>query len=289
MKGSKNVVKEINKQDIVNLQQFLSRGAPTSSPEILFHRAKSRFDAERSHKREQYATLLLSAKDGDKPVAGAEISLTDKLGDPLEWNGTRKTTEEGLGLVSLPLSLAQNKPTLQVTLSLNRKMAITVKQLMPSSSDKRKYVMDSYILEAEWLNDQTEFQSTKHNDRIQRFNIAIASDAKNLDETLAFAQRHGCFRLKQVFIEGKQPKDISLPKSVLVAAIGNDIMASLAGIDVLLDFSESKFLNKLWLSQVLGARKIPALIVPARRFLGRIDQLEQAFRPLNTLNNDIGE
>lgn len=276
-------------EDIVKLQRFLTRGAPASSLETIFHRAKARFDAERSPKHERYANLLLSVKDGDKPVAGAEISLTDKQGDPLEWNGSRRTTEEGRGLVSLPLSLAQNKPTLQVTLNQKRKKAITVKQLMPDCSGKSKYVLDSYILKVEWLTDRAKFPSPKHDGRIRRFNIAIASDAENLEKPIGFVKHHGCFRLKQVFIEGKQPKDIALLKTVPVAAIGKDIELNLADIDVILDFSESKLLHKLWLRQVQGNRQIPALIIPARHFLGRIDQLEQTLRPIDTLNSDKGE
>lgn len=279
----------MKEKDIEHLQDFLRRGVPITSPETLFSRVKARFDAEQSPMHAQYATLLLSIKNDDEPVAGAEISLTDRLGEPLQWNGTRVSTKEGRGLISLPLSLAHNKPTLQVSFSKDLKNTISIKQMTPSYSGKKKYEMGSYSLETEWQSDHAEPPEKQHQERTRRFNIAIICDADNFDETKSFVLRHGCFRLKQVFIEGKQPKDITLPKKVPVAASDKNIESNLGDVDAVLDFCESELLQKLYIRQVQGERKISALIIPAQRFLGKIDQLEQALLPVDVLNKEKGE
>ena len=117
---------------IKKLQEILLRAGPASSREALFKRATARFDNEYSPKREQYATLVFSIKDGNKPLASAPISVFDDLGDPIQWDGTRRTTEDGRGVVSLSLSMAQNKPTLKVALGQKPEKEITIKHLMPA-------------------------------------------------------------------------------------------------------------------------------------------------------------
>lgn len=272
--------------DIEQLQKFLVRSAPLNTPETLFERAKRRFDPEQTPSFEQYGTLQFTVTKSKKPAAGVDIALTDKHNDPFEWSGTKRTTKEGRGLISVPLFRLKNTATLQLTLSQDKKELITVKHLKPSSSGKSKFVEGSYSLEIEWLTDNTESRGSQTEPRIRRFNIAVAGKGKDLIEPVAFVNRHGCFRLKEVYIEGKRPKDLDLPKKIRVISIGKDIKPGADNIDIILDFGESKILKQLWLNQVKGEKQIPALIIPVGHFLGKIDHLDESLRPLYEINGD---
>lgn len=280
-----------NNRDLHNLRQLVTSRAAERSIETIFDRVKQRFDAEGSTEQEHYAALQFNVMKGDKPVADAEISVTGPCGDndKVKWNGTRRTTEKGRGFVSLSLSLAGENPELQVILSRDPERVITVQQLKPSFSGKRTYEKDDYVLEAEWLTDYSRLPDPEGKGRTRKFNIAVASGEKDLEKAVDMINRHDCFQLKQIFIEGKKPKEIELPKKVSVTVVGKSIESELDDVDFILDFSGSELLSKLRLSQIQGDRKIPAIIVSARRFSGKIEQFERALLPADRPNIKRGD
>jgi hypothetical protein len=275
----------MNIKEFNQIKQVLGKTAPVTAPEKLFERVLSRIETEKSPTSEPYATLFLSMHDGDQPVSDAIISLTDNNGDEVQWNGTRHTTDDGRGVISVPLSLAKTNPRLHVRPNMKHADTAIVKQLTLSSSRRQVEKVGTLTLEMQWITDYTELTDYKKVEKIRRFNVAVAGTGKNINEPVDFVRRHGCFRLKKVLLDGKPPKDLSLPKNISVAGIDKDIESRVEDIDVILDFSNSKLLREMYQSQMSGERKFSILIIPAQHLSGSLDRLERVLHPPKTEEN----